>query len=403
MDSIKARCIKKEEAKRFLIRKQNFLQEKMGKEGTLEAIGRLGCVQTDPISVVHRNQHLVLHNRISDYDVTYLEELLYQDRKVFEYWCNEKSIIPIEDIRYFHYRMKNPSEFHSPYYEHIKRRRAQLRDIIAYVLSEVGKNGPLSANDLADKGKIKNKIATNILNLLWDCGDLMIHHVEFNRRYYDLMEHVLPSITRMETPRKEEFERFIIHKYMEAHGFVDTRDWRFGWLPMKSLLRKAIVKQMVNERELFPVRVEGVKQEFYVLREMLNSLEDSDARVEERILFLAPLDNLLWNRRLISEIFDFDYAWEVYKIPEKRMYGYYVMPILSGTRFIGRIDPKLDRENEKMIINSLTLIEKSANRSVASELAWSLRRFSELHDVSSVAVLRTQPKELKDMLAQELG
>jgi uncharacterized protein YcaQ len=105
---------------------------------------------------------------------------------------------------------------------------------------------------------------------------------------------------------------------------------------------------------------------------------------------------------MISEIFDFNYSWEVYKIPEKRIYGYYVMPILYGTRFIGRIDPKLDRQNRTMIVNSLLLEEKGFDKSLITELAATLQRFLEFHDVSQISIEKTHPKELKHALMHEL-
>jgi len=107
----------------------------------------------------------------------------------------------------------------------------------------------------------------------------MIHHVEGNRRYYDLTERLLPPNTDVETPSREEYERFMIQKYMRA----------------------------------------GVKHVYYVLEENSSLLENSDTSVSEKVHFVAPLDNLLWNRRMISEIFDFSYSWEVYKPPEKRI------------------------------------------------------------------------------------
>jgi hypothetical protein len=403
MHEIEPREITKEAAKRFLILRQNLLREKDGKEGALDAISHLECVQTDPINVVHRNQHLVLHNRVKDYNTSYLDELLYRDRKAFEYWCNEKSIIPIEDLRYFSYRMKNPTRFHSPYYEHIKEKRAELKDSVRYIRSEIGRRGPLSARELEDKGKLKLKVATDVLNLLWDSGDLMIHHIEGNRRYYDLAERILPSTAEMEVPTREEYERFMIQKYVDAYGLVDPRDWRFGWLPLKIHQRKAVVKQMVKESKLRPVKVTGVKQEFYVPKKLLHLLDDPSKQIDERICFMAPLDNLLWNRKLISEIFDFNYSWEVYKVPEERIHGYYVMPILCGTQFIGRLDPKLDRENEEMIINSLSVNDKYVDRNHIDELVLSLRRFLKFHDASKVNFQKTKPEELKGILTRELG
>jgi hypothetical protein len=304
MGNTKPLEISKETARRFLVLRQGFLQGK-GKNGALEAIKRLKCVQTDPINVVHRNQHLVLHNRVVDYKPSHLEELLYKDRRLFEYWCNEKSIIPVEDFPYFRYRMQNPSEFHSPFYERIKSRRKELKDAISHVLAEIRRHGPLSAREFKQMGKIKGKAATSVLNLLWDCGDLVIHHVEGNRRYYDLTERVLPQkILERKTPSREEYEQFMIQKYMKAYGLIDTRNWRFGWLPLNASQRKTIVKEMVENNTLCPVKIEGVKHVYYVLEEHMSLLEDSDgASISERVHFVAPLDNLLWNRRMISEIF----------------------------------------------------------------------------------------------------
>ena len=159
---------------------------------------------------------------------------------------------------------------------------------------------------------------------------------------------------------------------------------------------------MVEANKLCPVRIEGVKHVYYVLEEHLTLLENSDTSVDEKVHFVAPLDNLLWNRRMISEVFDFNYVWEVYKPPEKRIYGYYVMPILCGTRFIGRLDPKFDRQNKRMIINSLLLEEKQVDKRVVTELAATLRRFLRFHDAIQVNIKKTQPKELKDALIREL-
>jgi len=402
MEKTKPKEVSKESARRFLLLRQGFLQQR-GKNGTLEAIKRLECLQMDPISVVHRNQHLVLHNRTVDYKPSYLEQLIYKDRLLFEYWCNEKSIIPIEDFPYFRYRMQNPSQFHSPFYERLKAKRKKLKDAISHVLSEIRKHGPLSAQEFKQKGNIKTKLATSVLNLLWDCGELMIHHMEGNRRYYDLTNRLLPPNTDVETPSREEYERFMIQKYMRAYGLIDTRNWRFGWLSLKASQRKNIVKEKTENNALRPVKIKGVKHVYYMLEENSGLLENSDASVSEKVHFVAPLDNLLWNRRMISEIFDFNYSWEVYKPPEKRIHGYYVMPILYGTRFIGRLDPKLDRQDRKMIINSLILEKENFERgTLVRELATALKTFLKLHNVSQVDFKKTWPKDLKQVLIREL-
>lgn len=397
------KTISKETARKFLIARQGFNQRK-GKIGTLEAIRQLGCVQIDPVRVVHRNHHLVLHSRVGDYKPSYLDALLYEDRAVFEYWCNEKSIIPIEEFRYFRYRMQNYMEFHSPFYERLKAKREELKDVISYVLSTIKSDGPLCAQDFKRKREVGSKTAKGVLNLLWDCGEVMIHHVEGNRRYYDLTEHILPKDLNIEAPNREKYDQFMIEKYMRAYGFIDMRDWRFGWLALKAPQRRLIVEELVKDGKICPVKIEGVKHVYYVLEEYLNALEAvEDSFLEEKIHFIAPLDNLLWNRRMISEVFDFVYAWEIYKIPERRQYGYYVLPILYGTRFVGRIDPKLDRTSKTMIVNSLLLEEERFDESLVAKLAATLRGFLSFHDALQVRIMKTKPKRLKDTLLAELN
>jgi hypothetical protein len=394
------KTISKSTAKQLLINRQAFRQTE-GKNGTLEAIKQLECIQIDPVRVVHRNHHLVLHNRVKDYKTSYLTMLLYEDRAVFEYWCNGKSIIPIEDFSYFRYRMENYMEFHSPFYERLKAKRKALEGSIRQVLSTIKSNGPLCAQDF--KEEVGSKVANRVLNLLWDCGDVMIHHVEGNSRYYDVTERILPKDISTEMLSKAEYERFMIEKYVRAYGFVDVRDWRFGWLDLKSTQRKTTTEEMVKEGKLCPVKIENVKHVYYVLEKYLNALEAAESSsIEEKTYFIAPLDNLIWNRRMISEIFDFNYSWEIYKVPEKRQYGYYALPILYGTRFMGRIDPKLDRKNKMMIINSLILEENIFEKEFVPELAATLRNFLRFHNASRVKIVKSKPKKLKNELLAEL-
>lgn len=396
-------AISKETARRFLITKQGFHQGKE-KTGTLETIKRLECVQIDPVSIVHRNHHLVLHNRVSDYKPSYLEALLYKDRAVFEYWCNARSIIPMNEFRYFRYQMQNYMEFHSPFYERLKARREKLKPAISHVLSVIDIDGPQCAQDFRREGEVGSKTARDVLNLLCICGEVMIHRVERKRRYYDLMERILPKDINIEVPSREEYNLFMIEKYMRAYGFVDVRDWRFGWLPLKASQRKLVVEKMVKDGKICPVKIEGVKHLYYVSAEYLNALEAAGNPLPaEKIHFVAPLDNLLWNRRMISEVFDFIYAWEIYKVPEKRQFGCYVLPILHGTRFVGRIDPKLDRANKTMTVNSLLLEEERFDESFVVRLATTLKRFLWFHNISQVKIVKTKPKGLKNKLLVELN
>jgi uncharacterized protein YcaQ len=295
-------------------------------------------------------------------------------------------------------------EFHTPFYERLKAKREKLKHAISHVLSVIGTDGPQCAQDFTQEREVGSKTAKDALNLLCICGEVMIHHLERNRRYYDLMERILPKNINIQVPSSKEYNQFMIRKYMRAYGLVDVRDWRFGWLSLKASQRKLVVEEMARDGKVYPVKIEGVKHVYYVLEEYLNALEAAENSLpEEKIHFVAPLDNLLWNRRMISEVFDFIYAWEIYKIPEKRQFGYYVLPILYGTRFVGRIDPKLDRASKTIIVNSLLLEEERFDESFLVRLATTLKRFLWFHNVSKVKIVKTKPKRLKNTLLIELN
>jgi uncharacterized protein YcaQ len=391
--------IKADVARRYLVGRQGFLRRR-GKQGVCDFIDRMGCVQMDPVSVVDRNHNLVLRNRVSDYSPRMLEELLYGERRLFEYWRNQKSILPIGDFPYAWYRMRHHDEFDSPYIDNSKRHREELRPQIEHVLSRIGREGPLSSADFAKEGRVPEKVANRVLQILWDSGDVMVHHVEVNRRAYDLTGRVLPAGTALGGVTLAEYRRFTMLRYLRADGLADPRDpWRFGWHHMGGPERKRAVEDLLGEGAIVPVRVEGIKDQYYALEEESHLLE-SDFTVPEGVLLMAPLDNLLWNRRLVTEVFGFSYAWEIYKMPEKRTYGCYCLPLLHGTRFIGRADPRLDRGNGVMVFNGV-FMEPGVAPPV-DEIADALAAFASYHGAGRVEVLATAPEFLKSDLEKSL-
>ncbi len=96
--------------------------------------------------------------------------------------------------------------------------------------------------------------------------------------------------------------------------------------------------------------VDGVRGTRFVLRDELELLREADDAVAQgrelahpSVVFLAPLDPLVWDRDLLRSLFAFDYVWEVYVPQAKRRWGYYVLPLLWGDRLVGRIEPRFDR------------------------------------------------------------
>jgi len=396
-----ALTIPQEKARRYLVGRQSFLGRK-GKEGICSFINAMGCVQMDPVSIVDRNHNLVLRNRVRDYSPRMLDELLYRDRRLFEYWRNQKSILPIEDFPYAWYRMRNHGDFDSPYLDTTKENKERLKGEIGHILARIRKDGPLSSADFGREGVVAEKVANRVLLLLWDSGDLMVHHVEGNRRAYDLTERVLPPGIGTGKVTLEEYRRFMLMKYLRADGLADARDpWRFGWYHMDGPERRRVVDELVKEGTVVPVRVEGSKNAYYLPEDEVPLL-DSDFPICEKVLLIAPLDNIMWNRRMVREVFGFAYSWEIYLVQEKRTYGCYAMPMLHGTRFIGRVDPHLDRETKTMVINGI-FMEPGVEDPPVAEIADALAEFCAYHGTRRIEITASKPEGLKGRLEKALS
>jgi uncharacterized protein YcaQ len=126
----------------------------------------------------------------------------------------------------------------------------------------------------------------------------------------------------------------------EAWGFV-----------AKAPERRRAIATLVERGEMVPVQIEDDSRTYFMLTRDRSFVERTDDTVASRsVAFIAPLDNLLWSRNLIERLFDFKYIWEVYKPAHERRYGYYVLPVLCGDRFVARFYPKLDKEEGRLTI-----------------------------------------------------
>jgi len=123
---------------------------------------------------------------------------------------------------------------------------------------------------------------------------------------------------------------------------------------MKSQERIAALSRLERKGEILPIEVEDIEYPFYIRKEEVTLLHQAikNTNIKPQVSFIAPLDNLLWDRKLIKEIFGFEYTWEVYKPVSERKYGYYVLPVLYGDKFIARFEPKFNRKTKILeIIN----------------------------------------------------
>jgi uncharacterized protein YcaQ len=111
--------------------------------------------------------------------------------------------------------------------------------------------------------------------------------------------------------------------------------------------------RLVEDGELLPVEVDGLKGTRYMIASeepILEATAEPSSLPRPDVSFLAPLDPLVWDRRQLRDLWGFDYLWEVYVPEARRKWGYYVLPILFGDRFVGRIEPRIDRKAKTLNI-----------------------------------------------------
>jgi hypothetical protein len=320
-----------------------------GQDAVLEVFRRLGSVQFDPLAVAGRNHDLVLHARVADYDPAWCEELLYGRRELFE-TCNKGlSLVPTSEFPWFRATLSVSSP----------RILAEHADVAEQVLERIRAEGPLSALDFdRRRGSLVDWFGapTNVLRAVLEAyavtGVLGLARRDGNRRYYDLIDRLLPpDILARKVPLREQLRHKLLSRY-RAHGLLGIGGGGdiFGGLgPAKPDParpehpgRTALREELVENGKLVPVTIEGVRGKRFVLREEVELLT-APPEPPPSVAFLPPFDPLVWDRGLLGSLFGFDYVWELFLPPAKRRWGWYVLPVLFRDRLVARIEPRIDR------------------------------------------------------------
>lgn len=347
----------KEQARIFILAHQQLLPPRhlQTKEEIMDFVARVGCIQYDPLDQVGSNPNLVLQSRVKDYQPDMLAELLYKDRKLVDGWDKNAAIYSVEDWPYFHrYRTRMIRR-----YGH---ELSVLHEILPKVIEAIQTRGPLSSIDLDYDAKVDwfwapAKASRAAMETLFSWGDLVVFKRIGTRRVYDLSyRHIPDGLLNMPDPHQtdEEYFQWHVKRRIDSLGLL----WNRGsdaWLAISGLKgpqRAEAITALEMNQEITRVVVEGINYPVYVSKEQLPLLEQVKSGLDymPRAAFIAPLDNLLWDRKLIKDLFGFEYTWEVYKPAALRKYGYYVLPVLYGDKFVARFEPKLNKKTKTLEI-----------------------------------------------------
>ncbi|HEY7420506.1 MAG TPA: crosslink repair DNA glycosylase YcaQ family protein [Gaiellaceae bacterium] len=345
-----------EAARRFLVTRHFLAPARSldeGPDSVLEVIRRLGSIQFDPIAVAGRNHDLMLHARVAGYEPAWCDAL-YERRRVFETTNKALSFIPASEFPWYRVNAgrKGP-RFHAA-------ALAENAAVAERVLERIRADGPLSSADFErESGRTKDwfgmpeNAVRSVLEAYTVAGVIGLARREGNTRYYDVIERLLPAkLLAQEIPEREQLRHKQLSRH-RAHGLLGAggAGGTFARIAAPDV-RRALHKELVELDALVPVEIESMRGKRFVVAEELPLLE-APPEPPPSVAFIAPFDSFLWDTGLLSSLFGFDFVWEGFFKPEKRRWGYYVLPILFGDRFVGRIEPRIDREEDRVEVLGL--------------------------------------------------
>jgi uncharacterized protein YcaQ len=336
-----------EAARRFLVAR-HFLSPARslagGPEAVLEVLRKLGSIQFDPIAVAGRNHDLMLHARVAGYEPAWCDEL-YERREIFEATNKALSFVATSEFPWFRFTSgRKGRRFHADVL-------ADNAAVAERVLERIRADGPLSSRDFEREtgptkdwfGMPENAVRA-VLESYTVAGVIGLARRDGNARYYDLIERLLPAgVLAHEVPVREQLRHKLLSRY-RAHGLLGPGGAggtfaRIADPPERNELRA----ELVELGALVPVEVEGMRGKRLVVADELALLEAPPAPAAS-VAFIAPFDSLLWDTALLASLFDFECVWEGFFPEAKRRWGYYVLPIVFGDRFVGRIEPRIDHD-----------------------------------------------------------
>jgi uncharacterized protein YcaQ len=328
----------------------------------MRVVDRLGSLQFDPLEVAGRNHDVTLLARVAGYRRAWTDDLLYRDRVLYETYNKMLSLVPAAELPWYRLTWDLNHDAHrgGAFDDHAP--------LVAELLDRIRADGPLSSTDVAPRAAIDwywrptNQVRA-LLEALAEAGILAIARREGNRRVYDLAERLFPpELLAVRYPEAEQRRHKLLSRY-RGNGLLGATGESTLWAGTGDAAgRNRLRAELVESGALVPVTVEGLRGPRFVVADEVPILDAAVAAVEVEgpaaapwaigrpggaepgAVFLAPLDPLAWDRDLLLALWGFDYRWEVYVPSAKRRWGYYVLPILYGDRFVGRIEPRIDRK-----------------------------------------------------------
>jgi uncharacterized protein len=347
-----------------------------GPQATAAAVEHLGYVQIDTINVIERSHHHILWTRIPNYRRADLRQAQSVDRSVFEYWTHALSYVPARDLRFFLPAMKRHKREGHKWLSSVK--PADLRK----VLRLIRRDGALTIRDIDDDVLVEKehlwasrKPSKRALQLAFYTGVLTISERIGMLKTYDLMARHFGWDRPPKPASAGETTAYLLDRALRAQGVVSLDSICHLDAPSKPSIRR-LIQTRVRRNELAPVALEGAgKQEHWARPE---TLEISDGGAFELVHILSPFDPLIIQRKRTELFFGYGHRFEAYVPREKRVFGYFALPVLVGENIVAAIDLKTDRKSRKLLMQKWSWVDaapRGARKDLKRRIEEELHRF----------------------------
>src|ERR1700704_3208761 len=341
-----------------------------GPQATAAAVEHLGYVQIDTINVIERSHHHILWTRIPNYQRADLRQAQSVDKTIFEYWTHALSYVPARDLRFFIPAMRRHRREGHKWLSSVK--PADLRK----VLRLVRRDGALyirgiDADVLVDKEHLwaSRKPSKRALQLAFYTGVLTISERNGMLKTYELMARHFGWDRPPNKPPKPasagETTAYLLDRALRAQGLVSLDSICHLDAPSKPAIRR-LIQARVRRNELMPVALEGAgKQEHWARPE---TLEQIGGGASELVHLLSPFDPLIIQRKRTELFFGYGHRFEAYVPREKRVFGYFALPVLVGDDIVAALDLKTDRKSRKLLVQKWSWVGEGAPKGARKEL-----------------------------------
>ncbi|MFM9939552.1 MAG: winged helix-turn-helix domain-containing protein [Hyphomicrobiaceae bacterium] len=344
-----------------------------GPDATRRAVEHLGYVQIDTINVIERCHHHILFSRIPAYQRAHLQQAQSLDKSVFEYWTHALSYVPTSALRYYLPEMRRHAREPRSHFATVKPQDRRK------VLTRIRTDGPLTIRDIDDDELVEKdhpwasrKPSKRALQLAFYSGDVTVSARTGMLKSYELMGRHFGWEKRPAPASPRDIAAYVLGRALKAQGVVSLDSICYLDAKRKAAVRAEIDAQ-VRRKQLRPVQLEGCDGIEHWIESA--ALDMPPAPTADLVHILSPFDPLIIQRKRLLQVFGYEHRFEAYVPKEKRVLGYFALPVLVGDQIVAALDLKTDRAQRQLLIQQWTWIERRASKQLKARIEDALDRF----------------------------